>query len=430
MYRSLDPSGPGAYRVATASHEAERDFRERGLTEREADAARSALAGMTAAAAAREMGISASTVGSLRQRAYQKLGVSGAAELVRKYAEKSADKNAGEKDWRPTLHSHGLSETQASVLSLACSGRSTAQIADELHLAEGTVRAARATGYRMLGVHSREELADLLEREAAAPRRRRAARLAAAFLAAAMVIAVAVTAASYLGSRPPAVVETEFGEVPNVVGMDLQQAWEALVAENYFPVIQELRSTESPGTVVDVDVQELPENMGISMPLDPNCTVHAELNKTPWKAEVILSVSGLRQIPQITLNCSERDARELLEDAGFSNVEVTYQGDVDPSDNRVILARPTSGSWASPNEPVELTVTSDITVPDVLGMTPLDASSELVLAGFSPDPYITEWGYSTSDKGTPVAIATDPMCGKTARVGDTVRIIFDHPLEE
>lgn len=424
MYRSLDPSGPGAYRVATASHEAERDFRERGFTEREADAARSALAGMTAAAAAREMGISASTVGSLRQRAYQKLGVSGAAELVRKYAEKSADKNAGEKDWRPALRSHGLSETQASVLSLACSGRSTAQIADELHLAEGTVRAARATGYRMLGVHSREELADLLEREA------RAARLATAFLAAAMVIAVAVTAASHLGSRPPAVVETEFGEVPNVVGMDLQQAWEALVAENYFPVIQESRSTESPGTVVDVDVQELPENIGISMPLDPSGTVHAELNETPWKAEVILSVSGLRQIPQITLNCSERDARELLEDAGFSNVEVTYQGDVDPSDNRVILARPTSGSWASPNEPVELTVTSDITVPDVLGMTPLDASSELVLAGFSPDPYITEWGYSTSDKGTPVAIATDPTCGKTARVGDTVRIIFDHPLEE
>ena len=81
-------------------------------------------------------------------------------------------------------------------------------------------------------------------------------------------------------------------------------------------------------------------------------------------------------------------------------------------------------------KPVELTVTSDVTVPDVLGMTPLDASSELVLAGFSPDPYITEWGYSTSDKGTPAAIATDPMCGETARVGDTVRIIFDRPLEE
>ena len=166
--------------IPTASNEAERDFRERGLTEREADAARSALAGMTAAAAAREMGIGSSTVGSLRQRAYRKLGVSGTTELVRKYAEKSVDKDAGEKDWRPTLHSHGLSETQASVLSLACSGRSTTQIAGELHLAEGTVRAARAAGYRMLGVHSREELSALLEREAAAPRRRRAARLAAA----------------------------------------------------------------------------------------------------------------------------------------------------------------------------------------------------------------------------------------------------------
>ncbi len=178
--------------IPTASNEAERDFRERGLTGREADAARSALAGMTAAAAAREMGIGASTVGSLRQRAYRKLGVGGAAELARKYAEKSADKDAGEKDWRPALHARGLSETQASVLSLACSGRSTAQIADELHLAEGTVRAARATGYRMLGVHSREELAALLEREAAAPRRRRAARLAAACLAGVMVVAVTI----------------------------------------------------------------------------------------------------------------------------------------------------------------------------------------------------------------------------------------------
>ena len=157
--------------IPTASQEAERDFRERGLTGREAEAARSALAGMTAAAAAREMGIGASTVGSLRQRAYRKLGVSGATELVRKYAEKSVDKDAGEKDWRPALRARGLSETQASVLSLACSGRSTAQIAGELHLAEGTVRAARAAGYRMLGVHSREELAALLEREAAAPRR-------------------------------------------------------------------------------------------------------------------------------------------------------------------------------------------------------------------------------------------------------------------
>lgn len=418
--------------IPTASNEAERDFRERGLTEREADAARSALAGMTAATAAREMGVSSSTVGNFRQRAYRKLGVPSARELAARYGRQREAGVEGRAagDSRAALLARGLSQTQSDVLSLVARGLSTDEVAESLGIAPGTVSSARATGYRMLGVHSREELAALLEREVAAPRRRRVARLAAACLAGVMVVAAAVTVASYFGSRPPAVVETEFGEMPNVVGMDLQQAWEMLVAENYFPVIQESRSTESPGTVVDVDVQELPENMGISMPLDPNGTVHAELNETPWKAEAILGVSGLRQIPHITLNCSERDARELLEDAGFSNVEVTYQGDVDPSDNRIILARPTSGSWASPNEPVELTVTSDITVPDVLGMTPLDASSELVLAGFAPDPYITEWGYSTSDKGTPVAIATGPMCGKAARVGDTVRIIFDRPLEE
>lgn len=148
--------------IPTASPEAERLFDEHGLTERERLAARSALAGMTAETAAPLMGISPSTVGSLRQHAYRKLGVAGSAELVEKYGAPAAPTPA-DAAAREALLSRGLSETQASVLALVLAGRSSAEIARELGIAPGTVSSARANGYRLLGVHSRAELAELLK---------------------------------------------------------------------------------------------------------------------------------------------------------------------------------------------------------------------------------------------------------------------------
>ena len=334
--------------IPRACEEAERDFRERGLTGREAEAARSALAGMTAAAAALEMGVSSSTVGNFRQRAYRKLGVTGARELAAKYGRPREAEAEGREagDSRAALLARGLSETQASVLSLACSGRSTAQIAGELHLAEGTVRAARATGYRMLGVHSREELAALLEREAAAPRRRRGARLAAACLAAVMVAAVAVTTASYLGLRPPTVVETEFGEVPNVVGMDLQSAWEVLVEADFLPIVRQGSASGAAGTVVNQSTHELRTKNVLGV-LDPNGALRHEYDTTPWKAEVIVTVTGVLQIPlELTTNHSEQQARSKLAAAGFTNVSAVGDG-VGLENNRVVGVSPAPGAWVT-----------------------------------------------------------------------------------
>lgn len=54
-----------------------------GLTEREADSVRSLALGMTASEASKLMGVSASTVGSYRIRAYAKLGVTTMAEFKR-----------------------------------------------------------------------------------------------------------------------------------------------------------------------------------------------------------------------------------------------------------------------------------------------------------------------------------------------------------
>lgn len=415
--------------IPTASHEAERDFRERGLTEREADAARSALTGMTAAAAAREMGVSSSTVGSLRQRAYRKLSVGGAAELARKYADNCIEKDADEKDWRPALRAHGLSETQASVLSLACSGRSTARIADELHLAEGTVRAARATGYRMLGVHSREELAALLEREAVAPRRARAARLAAACLAAAMVVAVAVTVASYFGSRPPAVVETEFGEMPNVVGMDLQQAWEMLVGADILPIVRQGLADEAAGTVIDQSTHELRTKNVLGV-LDPNGALRHEYDAIPWKAEVIVTVTGVFQIPlELTTNHSEQQARSKLAEAGFTNVSAVGTG-VGFENNRVVGVSPAPGAWVTPDNLIVLTVSDEVIMPNVIGMGPVEASSVITLSGLVPSPSVDGWELSDqAGWDTPTVLSTSVQPGESVPVGTTIRVEYSGPVE-
>lgn len=72
--------------IPCTSSALERDISERGLTEREADAARSVLLGMTAERAAKLMDVGPSTVSSYRQRAYRKLGVATAHDLRSRYA--------------------------------------------------------------------------------------------------------------------------------------------------------------------------------------------------------------------------------------------------------------------------------------------------------------------------------------------------------
>lgn len=146
--------------IPSASEDAERAFSRAGLTPREVSAARSLLAGMTSAEASRVMGVGASTVSSYRRRAYEKLGVSDAVELRQRFAPAAVPSDvAGSRD---RLIARGLSDTEASVLSAVARGLTSAQIASDLGLAPGTVSAARAHGYRHLGVHSRGELVRLL----------------------------------------------------------------------------------------------------------------------------------------------------------------------------------------------------------------------------------------------------------------------------
>ena len=151
----------GNHSFQRESEAVERAFDEASLTDREKDAARSLLQGMTAQEAADIMGVSPSSVGSYRKRAYEKLGVGSGRELVSLHRAWSvAEVNV---DVNEKLRERGLNETQASVCSLIAAGRTTAEIASDLGIAAGTVNSARAYGYKLLGIHSREELVELLK---------------------------------------------------------------------------------------------------------------------------------------------------------------------------------------------------------------------------------------------------------------------------
>ena len=67
----------------------------------------------------------------------------------------------GEK-FAEAVHVAGLTEREQEVLKMYASGRSAVYIADELYLSNYTVKTHLRRCYAKLGVHSRQELLDLI----------------------------------------------------------------------------------------------------------------------------------------------------------------------------------------------------------------------------------------------------------------------------
>lgn len=357
--------------IPRASDEVERRFEEHDLTNRERDAVRSAVHGMTAAAAADVMGVSASTVGSLRQRAYRKLDVRGVAELGEKGEDPSANATSADDAARSALLAHGLSETQADVLALVAAGRNSAEIAERLAIASGIVSSARANGYRMLGVHSREELTALLAEEAAAPRRRRARRLALVCVAAVAIVAVAVAAGESVTLAPPA------------------------------------ESTEP----------------------------------TVSKDEALDVLFGEGQLFDVSGTGGAVRLQDVIDDyyeMGVKDVVVERVGDVD-DDCCLITESLTDGSPLTPDGPykdatIYLTVTSDVTLPMVIDMDPMEATRTLLDVGLTPDPKFNTYRRPPDDDNIhaprveSVSVDGKPArLGTELRVGTVVHLEFDRP---
>ncbi len=172
-----------------------------GLSAREADAVRTVVLGLTAAEAAALIGVSASTVGSYRQRAYQKLGVSTKAEF-------SALPECAA--WKSSLSQEQASETEVS-----------GSVDEQPHKGLGTL-----------------------------------------FLKC-LVASFAIVTAVVLGSVllqprytylefPNGTVASSFGEVPNVTGMCADAAASTLASAGYLPEFFSASSAKDPGTVLRV----------------------------------------------------------------------------------------------------------------------------------------------------------------------------------
>lgn len=69
------------------------------------------------------------------------------------------------------LRSKGIGDLEAEVLMLSAQGYTRPQICDLLHIAAGTVNSCRASAYKKLGIHSKDELLRLLEETAGKDRR-------------------------------------------------------------------------------------------------------------------------------------------------------------------------------------------------------------------------------------------------------------------
>lgn len=225
-------------------------------------------------------------------------------------------------------------------------------------------------------------------------------------------------------SDEPATVQTDYGEMPDVVGMKPQEAWEALTAAGFLPTIE--RADNPDPCVVTARVTELPTYLVEWNYVDPNGAAHPELTDTEWRAQVVLGVGGLVQMPHVTLR-SQTEAETLLASSGLENVTIVEQGEVDPGLNHVVEALPEEGSWVSPHSTVTLTVSSDVTVPDLIGDDPVSAAGALTVLGLVPSPAVPSYSVQ-GDEPMPQVVGMSVEPGEVVRIGTTVELEFDRPL--
>lgn len=248
--------------------------------------------------------------------------------------------------------------------------------------------------------------------------RRTAVRAGA--LVAFSLVAGGVSACSKTGDQAE-----EAGQFDRLIGTDPQEAWETLVSEGWFPTLKRYPNGGTAGTVALIERNDQ-THFSADACHDVEGTLHEELEGTEWQGGLDVWLAGMSQIPPHITGASRTEGVEQLEEAGFTDVQVVEEGDVDASRNRVKACDPAPISWALLDEEVTLTITSDVEMPDLVGMTPVDASAALIRAGLVPDPEVlTNEGYYGRN---PVVTSTSVPAGSTVRVGDTIVVEYSEPV--
>lgn len=226
---------------------------EAGLSEREAEALRTVAQGLTAEEAARLMGVTPSTVGTYRQRGYKKLGVSTRSEFL------------------------SIPQARAEATSVT--------------------RNANATDTADNAPASECSRAEISRRKTNAGATRRIVLATIACLALSLVALLLLPAHSfedkgYLDS-PSGTISTDYGDLPNVVGMRADAAASEVAQAGFCPLFEAQTSELPSGKVLEIKNVKSAAGLGAGVSAfswGEGCTSGYNL-KGGWKASVVLVVA-------------------------------------------------------------------------------------------------------------------------------------------
>lgn len=276
-----------------------------GLTEREADSVRSLALGMTASEASKLMGVSASTVGSYRIRAYAKLGVTTMAEFrrlpeVARWIEDSRSVAlCGNDDTAETVdRNHSGVDVPAG--DKVVSGFEAAGSSVNAEPASTPADVAHASLSTMSCRQDKESGG--LERPLEGAARNRVRLSAIVCVAGLTVVLGALILARSLmpDSQNRDYLDTPFaslsvngGTVPDVTGMRADKAAQLVAEAGYCPVFYPEDSRVRSGTVLDTEVHdgETSDDEAISSFVWKDGTTAGYNPRGDWKGFVKLFVS-------------------------------------------------------------------------------------------------------------------------------------------
>lgn len=190
--------------------------------------------------------------------------------------------------------------------------------------------------------------------------------------------------------------------VPSVVGLTSANAEERLAQKGFAVQVNYVASDNGNDRVISVDP-------GVGTRIDDGSTVE-------------LTVGQSRVMPSV-VGKSVQEARQILEDAGATNVQLTYEASTE-EEGLVLAVNPPEGSTFVGGNQVTLTVAQLPKVPDVVGRTLSDALKRLSDAGLTPTVEFTSSGRHA--KG--YVDATTPAAGSRADEKGSVTVTVVSPL--
>jgi len=199
--------------------------------------------------------------------------------------------------------------------------------------------------------------------------------------------------------------EAELVEIPNVAGMQLEEAQDRLEAEGFGVNLQFENSEEA--------------EQGEAIRTDPPA---GEMAEEGSEVDLFVSVGSERIPVPAVVGLTEEAARQEIMDAGLTVGEVEERPDPDFDEGIVIQSNPAAGVEIGSSIPVDLVVSSGpevVTVPELTELSERDAITELTNLGLM---FTVNEEYS-NDVPEGVVIRQDPAAGTEAIAGDTVLLV-------